>query len=151
VGRDPLPSHHLTELYAGNSTGKPSKAGSFRGLYFATHFGNYFANAPPAKIHVYLEDMALWGANTLVVISEAAKFANFSALLPLLDRNARIGAFAQVSEQQRYIAHGWTEKRGGPRAPPPTASHYNHTHTRARATYYMTYCYYYYDNIILEP
>eukprot|EP01047_Picozoa_sp_COSAG01_P012305 COSAG01_NODE_551_length_15579_cov_30.915181_15_plen_150_part_00 len=146
MGRDLLPSHHLTELYAGNSTGKPSKAGSFRGLYFATHFGNYFANAPPAQIHVYLEDMALWGANTLVVISEAAKFTNFSALLPLLDRNARIGAFAQVSEQQRYIAHGWTEKR-----PPVHPSPYSITlqsHTRARNVYYDIYLYYY--DIIFE-
>ena len=39
--------------------GQPKSPGSFRGLYFATHFGNFFANAPPAEIHEYLEDMAL--------------------------------------------------------------------------------------------
>lgn len=39
--------------------------------------------------------MALWGANTLVVIAEPAKFVNITMLGPLLDRNARIGAYAQ--------------------------------------------------------
>jgi hypothetical protein len=39
--------------------------------------------------------MALWGANTLVVIAEPAKFVNLTMLGPLLDRNARIGAYAQ--------------------------------------------------------
>ena len=77
------------------AVGKPTTPGSFRGLYFATHFGNVFANAPPRLIHEYLEDMALWGANTLVLISEAAKFHNLTALMPLLDRNAKIGAYAQ--------------------------------------------------------
>eukprot|EP01043_Picozoa_sp_COSAG02_P013651 COSAG02_NODE_550_length_20437_cov_4.270676_1_plen_888_part_00 len=75
--------------------GAPAVPGSFRGLYFATHFGNFFANAPATAIHEYLEDMALWGANTLVVIAEPAKFENITMLGPLLDRNAQIGAFAQ--------------------------------------------------------
>ena len=35
------------------------------------------------------------GANTLVVIGEPAKFENLTMLGPLLDRNARIGAYAQ--------------------------------------------------------
>ena len=78
-----------------SARGQPATPGSFRGLYFATHFGNFFANAPPSAIHEYLEDMALWGANTLVVIGEPAKFENLTMLGPLLDRNARIGAYAQ--------------------------------------------------------
>ena len=43
-----------------SAAGRPSTPGSFRGLYFATHFGNFFANAPPARVTEYLEDMALW-------------------------------------------------------------------------------------------
>jgi hypothetical protein len=74
---------------------QPTTPNSFRGLYFATHFGNFFANAPASEVHEYLEDMALWGANTLILISEPAKFGNYSALEPLLDRNAGIGAYAQ--------------------------------------------------------
>jgi hypothetical protein len=74
----PLPPPPPIRPWAAAS--QPATPGSFRGLYFATHFGNFFANAPPAEIHEYLQDMALWGANTLVVIGEAAKFENFVAL-----------------------------------------------------------------------
>lgn len=37
-----------------------------RGLYFATHFHNYYHDAPPAEIEKYLEELVLWGYNALV-------------------------------------------------------------------------------------
>ena len=65
-------------------------------LHVHTIFTLTFTLPNAHNIKVYLEEMSLWGANTLVIISEAAKFATFDDLLPLLDRNAKIGARAQV-------------------------------------------------------
>ena len=38
-----------------------------RGMYFATHFHNFYHDAPLEKVQRYLEDLALWGMNTLIV------------------------------------------------------------------------------------
>ena len=39
----------------------------FRAIYFATHFGNYYEEAPIEEVQRYLEDLALWGYNTVIV------------------------------------------------------------------------------------
>ena len=36
-------------------------------MYFATHFGNYYHTAPIEEVERYIEDLALWGVNCLVV------------------------------------------------------------------------------------
>jgi hypothetical protein len=38
-----------------------------RGMYFASHFHNYYHDAPVDEINRYVEDLALWGMNTLQV------------------------------------------------------------------------------------
>ena len=38
-----------------------------RGMYFATHFHNYYHDAPIEQVTQYIEDLALWGCNTLSV------------------------------------------------------------------------------------
>lgn len=38
-----------------------------RGIYFATHFHNYYHDAPLDELIIYLEDVALWGYNTVSV------------------------------------------------------------------------------------
>ena len=38
-----------------------------RGIYFATHFYNYFHNAPIEEICAYIEELALWGANAFLI------------------------------------------------------------------------------------
>ncbi len=38
-----------------------------RGIYFATHFHNFYHDAPVAQIERYVEDLALWGINTFTV------------------------------------------------------------------------------------
>ncbi len=43
----------------------PGKA--IRGIYFATHFHNYYHDAPLTEVQRYIEDLALWGVNTLIV------------------------------------------------------------------------------------
>ena len=38
-----------------------------RGAYFATHYQNFYHAAPMEEIERYVQDLALWGVNTLVV------------------------------------------------------------------------------------
>ncbi len=37
------------------------------GTYFATHFDNYYMHAPLPELAAYLEELAMWGQNTLLV------------------------------------------------------------------------------------
>jgi len=45
-----------------------------RGIYFATHFHNFYHDAPIPEIERYVEDLALWGLNELVVWYDAHHF-----------------------------------------------------------------------------
>ncbi|MEO6907404.1 MAG: hypothetical protein ABI210_05900 [Abditibacteriaceae bacterium] len=38
-----------------------------RGMYFATHFHNFYHDAPIEQVQRYIEELALWGCNTLAV------------------------------------------------------------------------------------
>jgi hypothetical protein len=38
-----------------------------RGMYFASHFHNFYNDAPVKVVQRYVEDLALWGCNTLAV------------------------------------------------------------------------------------
>jgi hypothetical protein len=38
-----------------------------RGIYFATHFHNFYHDAPVAEVQRYIEELALWGCNALQV------------------------------------------------------------------------------------
>lgn len=42
--------------------------GSVRGMYFATHFHNWYHQASAAEISVYMEDLALWGVNAVMAV-----------------------------------------------------------------------------------
>jgi hypothetical protein len=42
--------------------------GSLRGMYFATHFHNWYHQASEEEISRYMEDLALWGVNAIMVI-----------------------------------------------------------------------------------
>jgi hypothetical protein len=48
-----------------------------RGIYFATHFHNYYHEAPVGEIASYVEDLALWGFNELVVWYDMHHFNGF--------------------------------------------------------------------------
>jgi hypothetical protein len=50
---------------AWRGTSVPAKP--VRGMYFATHFHNFYHDAPVEKVIEYIEDLALWGCNTLSV------------------------------------------------------------------------------------
>lgn len=50
---------------AWTGTSVPDK--KVRGIYFATHFYNYYQTAPVEEVRTYIEDLALWGVNNLMV------------------------------------------------------------------------------------
>lgn len=47
--------------------GESTAAGDMRGIYFATHFQNWYEMASDAEIQRYVEDLALWGMNHLMI------------------------------------------------------------------------------------
>jgi hypothetical protein len=47
--------------------GESSPEGAFRAVYLATHFMNYYEAAPVEEIRHYIEDLGLWGYNTILV------------------------------------------------------------------------------------
>jgi hypothetical protein len=41
--------------------------GTMRGIYFASHFHNWYQVAPDEQVERYVEDLALWGVNALML------------------------------------------------------------------------------------
>ncbi len=49
----------------------------FRAIYFATHFHNFYHDAPIDEVNRYIEDLALWGYNRLLVWYDMHHFTGF--------------------------------------------------------------------------
>ena len=50
-----------------------------RGIYFATHFHNFYHDAPIDEVQRYVEDVGLWGLNTLIVWYDMHHFSGFDS------------------------------------------------------------------------
>jgi hypothetical protein len=48
-----------------------------RGIYFATHFNNFYEAAPAEEVERYVEDLGLWGLNCLIVAFPHWQFQGF--------------------------------------------------------------------------
>ncbi|MDQ1257859.1 MAG: hypothetical protein QG656_2467 [Candidatus Hydrogenedentes bacterium] len=71
-----------TSRYDGGFTpstwrGQSSPEGAFRAVYAATHFNNFYEAAPPDEVAAYIEDLALWGANAVIVHFPTWSFAGY--------------------------------------------------------------------------
>ena len=62
---------------AGKWRGESVPQKPIRGIYFATHFHNFYHDAPVEKIQRYVEDLALWGLNALHVWYDMHHFNGF--------------------------------------------------------------------------
>ena len=51
----------------GSWRGTSTPARPLRAIYFATHFHNFYHDAPIEQVERHIEDLALWGVNTLFV------------------------------------------------------------------------------------
>lgn len=47
-----------------------------RGMYFATHFLNFYHSAPVEEVYEVIEDLALWGCNSLLVWFDMHHFSS---------------------------------------------------------------------------
>ena len=72
-----------TSTYAADSftpsswRGTSAPQGEFRAVYAATHFNNFYEAAPAEEVSRYLEDLALWGANTVIITFPTWSFGGF--------------------------------------------------------------------------
>lgn len=57
--------------------GKDAPASRIRGVYLATHFGNFYDAAPLDEIRPYLEDLAVWGYNAVIFSFPTMSFDGF--------------------------------------------------------------------------
>jgi hypothetical protein len=62
---------------AGNWRGVSVPEKRVRGMYLATHFYNYYQTAPVADVQRYIEDLALWGVNTILLWYDMHHFKGF--------------------------------------------------------------------------
>lgn len=83
---------------AWRGTSVPAKP--IRAIYFATHFHNFYHDAPIEKVNRYIEELALWGCNTLTVwfdmhhytgLAEPAAQAMIARLRAMLRTAERVG------------------------------------------------------------
>ncbi|MGA2657084.1 MAG: hypothetical protein ABSH34_06150 [Verrucomicrobiota bacterium] len=61
----------------GDWRGTSMPQGSFRALYAATHFMNFYEAAPVREVQAYVEDLGLWGANAVLLGLPAWDFKGF--------------------------------------------------------------------------
>ncbi len=54
---------------------------SFRAMYFAVHLFNWYANVPSEELGEYVEDLLLWGYNTIVLIIPVIDIYTFDDVL----------------------------------------------------------------------
>ena len=67
LGRLLHTSRFSTEGFSpGAWRGRSVPACAVRGVYFATHFNNFYEAAPIEDVEAYIEDLALWGVNSIV-------------------------------------------------------------------------------------
>lgn len=83
-------SMHISQM---NIVSRPDK--SIRGIYFATHFGNWYCQAELEAVREYLGELALWGVNELLVWFDISHYRSLEEGLPMLSRLAHFEAFAR--------------------------------------------------------
>ena len=57
--------------------GTSAPMGKVRGMYFATHFSNFYEAAPIEEVQQYVEELALWGINHLVIHFATWQYTSF--------------------------------------------------------------------------
>jgi len=123
---------------AWRGTSVPAKP--VRGMYFATHFHNFYHDAPVKAVERYVEELALWGCNALSVwfdmhhyqgIDDPAAVAMIERLRMILAACERVGmapglttlsneAYASSPKELRA---DWTAGHDGYTSPP--GGHYH--------------------------
>ena len=85
---------HLSGARLGAATPKKD----IRGMYLATHFHNFFHDAPLDNVTRYVEDLALWGVNAFMVWYDMHHFAGFDDPAAVAHRH-RLKAILNTASQ----------------------------------------------------
>jgi hypothetical protein len=67
VGKFLRTSRYSPRFEISSWTGSSTPEGIMRGMYFASHFHNWYHVASEEEIEVYVEDLALWGVNAIKI------------------------------------------------------------------------------------
>lgn len=68
VGKFLRTSGYAESFHPSAWSGTSEPQGTLRGMYFATHFHNWYHQAADAEVARYMEDLALWGINAVMVV-----------------------------------------------------------------------------------
>ena len=71
-------TYNRNEFVPGKWRGTSIPQKSVRGIYLATHFYNYYQNAPVEEVERYMQDIALWGYNTFMFWYDMHQFNGFN-------------------------------------------------------------------------
>ncbi len=90
--------YDLGGFSAGSWRGASAPQKPVRGIYFATHFHNYYHEAPVEEIQRYVEDLGLWGYNALLVWYDMHHFDGFDDPAAVAFR-ARLHAICEAARR----------------------------------------------------
>jgi hypothetical protein len=91
-------SQYLKEGFAAGSwRGESVPKKPVRGIYFATHFHNFYHDGPVKEIQRYVEELALWGCNNLMVWYDMNHFMGFKDLEAMAFRERLDGILKTAS------------------------------------------------------
>lgn len=76
----------------GSWRGTSTPKGKVRGMYLATHFNNFYEAAPIEDVQKYVEELALWGINSLVIHFANWQFTAFNDI----DAQKTLTRFRQI-------------------------------------------------------
>lgn len=105
------------EFAFGDWRGSDRPQGTVRGMYYASHFHNWYHVASDEELTRYTEDLALWGVNTLMAILPAINLEGWDdpATKTALERLRRLGGIAKGLGMGFAIGLGNTWFRGTPK------------------------------------
>ena len=91
---------HAAEISAegitpGKCDGESVPQKKLRGMYFATHYQNFYHVAPLAEVKKYMEDLAIWGCNSICVWLDLHHYSG-------MDDPAAIEMVGRLSQIARY-------------------------------------------------
>ena len=101
-----------------------------RGIYFATHFHNWYHDAPVDEVERYVEELALWGCNALSVWFDMHHYRGIDepeaqAMIERLKAILRAGNAVGIGASLTMLANeGYAESPARLRAVPTGWAHY---------------------------
>lgn len=116
VGKFLHTSRYGTSFQPSRWRGTAQPRGTLRGMYFATHFHNWPHVASEAEVTRYMEDLSLWGMNTIMAVLPMITLQGWDdpATAPALDMLRRYARTAHELDLQFCTGMGNALFMGAP-------------------------------------